>query len=196
MSEPIANVDMANAWDGEEGDQWTQFADEFDKSHHLHFPKLQVTREHSCPVLRTRPRARDRKGIHDAALPEEERVRLERWRGQIIDRVVAATESEAAASSAELPEGWTIERGASGDESARLLDAGSVFVVLHSPMPGQSAPAEAEPIAVDLVISFTGLCLARAGASRVWLMGEIGDDDLIVCWGDYGTDLELAIHGL
>src|SRR6266566_1370660 len=30
MSEPTANVDMANAWDGEEGDQWTQFADEFD----------------------------------------------------------------------------------------------------------------------------------------------------------------------
>jgi SAM-dependent methyltransferase len=30
MSEPIANVDMANAWDGEEGDQWTRFADEFD----------------------------------------------------------------------------------------------------------------------------------------------------------------------
>src|SRR3954453_17096546 len=32
MSEPIANVDMANAWDGEEGDQWTQFADEYDIS--------------------------------------------------------------------------------------------------------------------------------------------------------------------
>src|SRR3954462_5345449 len=32
MSEPIANVDMANAWDGEEGDQWTQFADEYDPS--------------------------------------------------------------------------------------------------------------------------------------------------------------------
>jgi len=32
MSEPIANVDMANAWDGEEGDQWTQFADEYDAS--------------------------------------------------------------------------------------------------------------------------------------------------------------------
>src|SRR6266404_4993233 len=30
MSEPIANLDMANAWDGEEGDQWTQFADEYD----------------------------------------------------------------------------------------------------------------------------------------------------------------------
>ena len=30
MSEPIANVDMANAWDGDEGDQWTRFADEFD----------------------------------------------------------------------------------------------------------------------------------------------------------------------
>src|SRR6476660_6519766 len=30
MSEPVANVDMANAWDGEEGDQWTQFADEYD----------------------------------------------------------------------------------------------------------------------------------------------------------------------
>src|SRR5437879_7589796 len=32
MGEPIANVDMANAWDGEEGDQWTQFADEYDTS--------------------------------------------------------------------------------------------------------------------------------------------------------------------
>ena len=30
MSEPIANVEMANAWDGEEGEQWTEFADEFD----------------------------------------------------------------------------------------------------------------------------------------------------------------------
>ena len=30
MSEEIANVDMARAWDGEEGDQWTQFADEYD----------------------------------------------------------------------------------------------------------------------------------------------------------------------
>ena len=30
MSEEIANADMARAWDGEEGDQWTQFADEYD----------------------------------------------------------------------------------------------------------------------------------------------------------------------
>ena len=30
MSEDVANVDMARAWDGEEGDQWTQFADEYD----------------------------------------------------------------------------------------------------------------------------------------------------------------------
>jgi ubiquinone/menaquinone biosynthesis C-methylase UbiE len=33
MSEEIANVDMAKAWDGEEGDQWTQFADEYDDTH-------------------------------------------------------------------------------------------------------------------------------------------------------------------
>jgi ubiquinone/menaquinone biosynthesis C-methylase UbiE len=32
MSEQIANVDMARAWDGEEGDQWTQFADEYDNT--------------------------------------------------------------------------------------------------------------------------------------------------------------------
>src|SRR5437763_6882843 len=32
MSELIANVDMANAWDGEEGGQWTQFADEYDSN--------------------------------------------------------------------------------------------------------------------------------------------------------------------
>jgi len=32
MSEEIANVDMAKAWDGEEGDQWTQFADEYDNT--------------------------------------------------------------------------------------------------------------------------------------------------------------------
>jgi len=30
VSEEIANADMARAWDGEEGDQWTQFADEYD----------------------------------------------------------------------------------------------------------------------------------------------------------------------
>jgi SAM-dependent methyltransferase len=33
MSEDIVNVDMARAWDGEEGDQWTQFADEYDDTH-------------------------------------------------------------------------------------------------------------------------------------------------------------------
>lgn len=32
MTEPIANVEMANAWDGDEGDQWTRFADEYDDS--------------------------------------------------------------------------------------------------------------------------------------------------------------------
>ena len=32
MSEEIVNVDMARAWDGEEGDQWTQFADEYDNT--------------------------------------------------------------------------------------------------------------------------------------------------------------------
>jgi SAM-dependent methyltransferase len=30
VSDEIANADMARAWDGEEGDQWTQFADEYD----------------------------------------------------------------------------------------------------------------------------------------------------------------------
>jgi SAM-dependent methyltransferase len=33
VSENIANTDMARAWDGEEGDQWTKFADEFDYTH-------------------------------------------------------------------------------------------------------------------------------------------------------------------
>lgn len=32
MSEEIANDEMARAWDGEEGDQWTQFADEYDNT--------------------------------------------------------------------------------------------------------------------------------------------------------------------
>ncbi|CAM3907414.1 class I SAM-dependent methyltransferase [Smaragdicoccus niigatensis] len=32
MSEEIVNTDMAKAWDGEEGDQWTQFADEYDNT--------------------------------------------------------------------------------------------------------------------------------------------------------------------
>src|SRR5690349_8546113 len=36
MGEPIANVDMANAWDGEEGEQWTRFADEYD----MHFRSI------------------------------------------------------------------------------------------------------------------------------------------------------------
>lgn len=33
MSDEVANADMARAWDGEEGDQWTRFADEFDYTH-------------------------------------------------------------------------------------------------------------------------------------------------------------------
>ena len=32
MTGEIANVDMARAWDGEEGEQWTQFADEYDNT--------------------------------------------------------------------------------------------------------------------------------------------------------------------
>jgi trans-aconitate methyltransferase len=32
MSEEIVNVNMARAWDGEEGDQWTQFSDEYDNT--------------------------------------------------------------------------------------------------------------------------------------------------------------------
>jgi ubiquinone/menaquinone biosynthesis C-methylase UbiE len=33
MTEAIANANMVKAWDGEEGDQWTQFADEYDDTH-------------------------------------------------------------------------------------------------------------------------------------------------------------------
>jgi SAM-dependent methyltransferase len=32
VSDEIANADMTRAWDGEEGDQWTQFADEYDNT--------------------------------------------------------------------------------------------------------------------------------------------------------------------
>jgi SAM-dependent methyltransferase len=32
LTEPIANVEMANAWDGDEGAQWTRFVDEYDDS--------------------------------------------------------------------------------------------------------------------------------------------------------------------
>ena len=32
MTGEIANTDMARAWDGEEGDQWTQFAEEYDNT--------------------------------------------------------------------------------------------------------------------------------------------------------------------
>ena len=33
VTESIPNANMVNAWDGEEGDQWTQFADEYDDTH-------------------------------------------------------------------------------------------------------------------------------------------------------------------
>src|SRR3954449_195084 len=43
MSEEIANVEMARAWDGEEGGQWAQFADEYDNQSRYIWAKFLAT---------------------------------------------------------------------------------------------------------------------------------------------------------
>ncbi|MFI9507913.1 hypothetical protein [Nocardia sp. NPDC052566] len=50
---------------------------------------------------------------------------------------------------------------------------------------------------VDLIIGFTGLCLARCVDDGEWYMGDRGEPgEPIFCWSSYGADLGAAIDGL
>jgi hypothetical protein len=91
---------------------------------------------------------------------------------------------------ADLPDGWTIERvrRASGDPEADLLSLERLVVVEHD------GSADYEVLAPDLVLSFHGLCLARAGGE--WFMGQVDADGSVICWASYGPDLAEAIRGL
>lgn len=49
MSEEVANVDMARAWDGEEGEQWAKFAEEYDNANRSIWARFLDTE----PITRT-----------------------------------------------------------------------------------------------------------------------------------------------
>ncbi|MGF1432467.1 hypothetical protein [Kitasatospora sp. LaBMicrA B282] len=90
-----------------------------------------------------------------------------------------------------LPEGWTIERvrAESGDTDACLL-SGERFVVIED-----HRRAEYVELPVEVVLSFSGLCLALAEGE--WFMGDLDTTDgSLVCWASYGPDLGKAIEGL
>lgn len=90
----------------------------------------------------------------------------------------------------ELPDGWTIERVrlTADDDAAQLLTLDRRVTVTWY------GHRDHEVLRPDLVISFTGICLARADGE--WFMGELDADGSLVCWSSYGTDLERAIRGL
>ncbi|MFI8263207.1 MULTISPECIES: hypothetical protein [unclassified Streptomyces] len=90
----------------------------------------------------------------------------------------------------DLPGGWTIERvrSESGDAEAELLSPERLVVV------EQVGFADYDVLQPDVVLSFHGLCLARADDE--WFIGELEADGSLICWASYGSDLAEAIRGL
>ena len=89
-----------------------------------------------------------------------------------------------------LPDGWTIERvrSASDDPEAVLLSLERLVVV------EEHGGADYTVLQPDVIISFTGICLVRAGDD--WFMGDVDTDGSVICWASYGPDLGEAIRGL
>lgn len=93
-----------------------------------------------------------------------------------------------------LPPGWNLERirTESGDSGARLISVDDRLVVLDAP--GESDYVE---LSAEVIIHFSGgLCLLREPDDPGWIMGQLGKDDSIICWGYYGEDLGAAIRAL
>ncbi|MGW4891874.1 hypothetical protein ACWEQL_06355 [Kitasatospora sp. NPDC004240] len=91
---------------------------------------------------------------------------------------------------ADLPDGWTIERvrSVSGDAEADLLSPERLVVV------EQPGSADYDVLQPDIILSFHGLCLARADDE--WFMGQLAADGSLICWASYGPNLAEAIRGL
>ncbi|MCP9620813.1 hypothetical protein FOH10_25675 [Nocardia otitidiscaviarum] len=92
-----------------------------------------------------------------------------------------------------LPDGWTIDeiRRRAKSESAVLLDP-STRVYL-----APNGSDQSDPLNVDLILDFSGLCLARCVDDAEWYMGNRGTaGEPIFCWSSYGDDLGTAIDNL
>ena len=89
-----------------------------------------------------------------------------------------------------LPEGWTIDRvrRVSGDSEAAVLSVERSVVV------SAGDNASYTPLQPDTIISFHGLCLARADDE--WFMRDLEANGSVTCWACYGSDLERAIQSL
>ena len=91
----------------------------------------------------------------------------------------------------ELPEGWDLARIRRLEPSAELLNPAEHYTVW---VDKNSVYQELQP---DVIISFAGQCLLRSFGDPSWWMGEVDKTDgSIVCWGQYGEDLEQAIRAL
>ena len=93
---------------------------------------------------------------------------------------------------ADLPDGWTLDRirALSGDSAAKLLSPERLVVVeLPSRRDYETLPAE-------VIIGFHELCLVRAKDDNDWYMGQLGSDGSVICWASYGADLGDAIRNL
>jgi hypothetical protein len=91
----------------------------------------------------------------------------------------------------ELPEGWDLARLRRLEPSAELLSPAEHYTVW---VDKNFVYQELHP---DVIISFAGQCLLRSSGDPSWWMGEVDKTDgSIVCWGQYGDDLEEAIRNL
>ncbi|NKY42554.1 hypothetical protein [Nocardia cerradoensis] len=78
-----------------------------------------------------------------------------------------------------LPGGWTVDevRQRAADRTVELLDS-STPVVLQPNEPDQAVCSE-----VDVIIGFTGLCLARCVEDGEWSMGRRSrPGEPLFCW--------------
>jgi hypothetical protein len=91
----------------------------------------------------------------------------------------------------QLPAGWDLARVRAMWPGAELLppDAHPVY--------WSKGPHQRDELKAQLILNFGGMCLVRALGDPAWWMGQLNQSDgSIVCWSQYGTDLERAIQAL
>lgn len=118
------------------------------------------------------------------------------WVRQIRARQAWTREDAEVLDDSLLPEGWTLARVREIEPSAELLDPADHHVVADE----RPASRDYQVLRASAILSFSGLCLclvSAPGEPDEWWMGQLDSSDgSIVCWSDYGPDLEAAIRGL
>ena len=90
-----------------------------------------------------------------------------------------------------LPAGWDLARVRAMWPGAELLPTDG------HPVYRTKGPHQVDELKAELILNFNGMCLVRAVGDPAWWMGQLKQSDgSIVCWSQYGTDLQRAIEAL